>query len=101
MPLGLDCIGTPLSPGATKVMLLGSGELGKELAIEWALRHPLSPSARYEMGVGFDANWKLSGYSGKTTRFRLILDVLDYHVEEDEETQMGLRNSLAQIGVGV
>ncbi len=34
MPLGLDCIGTPLSPGATKVMLLGSGELGKELAIE-------------------------------------------------------------------
>jgi len=27
-------IGTPLQPGATKVMLLGSGELGKELAIE-------------------------------------------------------------------
>jgi len=26
-------IGTPLSPGATRVMLLGSGELGKELAI--------------------------------------------------------------------
>jgi phosphoribosylglycinamide formyltransferase 2 len=27
-------IGTPLSPSATKVMLLGSGELGKEVAIE-------------------------------------------------------------------
>lgn len=27
-------IGTPLSPGATKIMLLGSGELGKEVAIE-------------------------------------------------------------------
>ena len=27
-------IGTPLRPGATKVLLLGSGELGKELAIE-------------------------------------------------------------------
>ena len=26
-------IGTPLSPSATKVMLLGSGELGKELVI--------------------------------------------------------------------
>jgi phosphoribosylglycinamide formyltransferase 2 len=26
-------IGTPLSPSAIKVMLLGSGELGKELAI--------------------------------------------------------------------
>ena len=28
-----DAIGTPLSPSATKVMLLGSGELGKEVAI--------------------------------------------------------------------
>src|SRR5690554_2839012 len=27
-------IGTPLKTGATKVMLLGSGELGKEVAIE-------------------------------------------------------------------
>ncbi|MBI2261014.1 MAG: formate-dependent phosphoribosylglycinamide formyltransferase [Caulobacterales bacterium] len=27
-------IGTPLSPGATRVMLLGAGELGKEVAIE-------------------------------------------------------------------
>ncbi len=27
-------IGTPLSPGATRVMLLGSGELGKEVVIE-------------------------------------------------------------------
>jgi phosphoribosylglycinamide formyltransferase 2 len=27
-------IGTPLQPGATKVLLLGSGELGKEVAIE-------------------------------------------------------------------
>ena len=26
-------IGTPLSPGATRVMLLGSGELGKEVII--------------------------------------------------------------------
>ena len=26
--------GTPLSPSATRVMLLGSGELGKEVAIE-------------------------------------------------------------------
>ncbi len=27
-------IGTPLSPSATRVMLLGAGELGKEVAIE-------------------------------------------------------------------
>ena len=30
----MTTIGTPLSPTATKVMLLGSGELGKEVAIE-------------------------------------------------------------------
>lgn len=28
-------IGTPLTPGATRVMLLGSGELGKEVALEF------------------------------------------------------------------
>ncbi|MGN6513409.1 MAG: formate-dependent phosphoribosylglycinamide formyltransferase, partial [Lysobacteraceae bacterium] len=27
-------LGTPLSPHATRVLLLGSGELGKEVAIE-------------------------------------------------------------------
>ncbi|HEP7906565.1 TPA: hypothetical protein VDT14_003570 [Pseudomonas aeruginosa] len=27
-------IGTPLSPSATRVLLCGSGELGKEVAIE-------------------------------------------------------------------
>lgn len=31
---GMSRIGTPLSPSATKVMLLGSGELGKEVVIE-------------------------------------------------------------------
>ena len=30
----MSAIGTPLSPSATRVMLLGSGELGKEVAIE-------------------------------------------------------------------
>lgn len=32
-PPAVDRIGTPGSPGATRVMLLGSGELGKEVAI--------------------------------------------------------------------
>ncbi|HEY5555234.1 MAG TPA: NAD-dependent epimerase/dehydratase family protein, partial [Cellulomonas sp.] len=27
-------LGTPLTPGATRVLLLGAGELGKEVAIE-------------------------------------------------------------------
>src|SRR5512138_3791080 len=34
-PVPMSCtLGTPLTPGATRVMLLGSGELGKEVAIE-------------------------------------------------------------------
>jgi len=32
-PFSPDLLGTPLSPSATKVMLLGSGELGKEVLI--------------------------------------------------------------------
>ena len=30
----MTTLGTPLSPSATRVLLLGSGELGKEVAIE-------------------------------------------------------------------
>jgi phosphoribosylglycinamide formyltransferase 2 len=29
-----DCLGTPLFEGSAKLLLLGSGELGKEVAIE-------------------------------------------------------------------
>ena len=34
MALPMTTLGTPLSPSATRVMLLGAGELGKEVAIE-------------------------------------------------------------------
>lgn len=34
LPTGAPVIGTPLSPSATRVLLLGAGELGKEVAIE-------------------------------------------------------------------
>jgi len=34
MPSSQPSIGTPLSATATRVLLLGSGELGKEVAIE-------------------------------------------------------------------
>src|SRR5690606_10861374 len=32
--LAVSTLGTPLSPSATRVMMLGSGELGKEVVIE-------------------------------------------------------------------
>ena len=31
----MAAIGTPLSPSATRVLMCGSGELGKEVAIEF------------------------------------------------------------------
>ena len=45
-------LGTPLSPAAVKVMLLGSGELGKEVVIE---RGDLTEKV-YEGDVGTDSN---------------------------------------------
>ena len=41
-------IGTPLSPGALRVMLLGSGELGKEVIVmkmRPAIRSPIAPTS--------------------------------------------------------
>ena len=35
----MTTLGTPLSPHATRVLLLGSGELGKEVALELSLIH--------------------------------------------------------------
>lgn len=65
---------------------------GRDLAQAWALANPLSPSARYELGAGFDEKWNLSGYAKPGTRFRLIFDVLDTHVdaEDEEQTREGL-----------
>ena len=31
----MTTLGTPLSPGATKILFLGAGELGKEVVIEF------------------------------------------------------------------
>ena len=52
-------LGTPLSPAAIKVMLLGSGELGKEVVIELQRlgvetiavdRYPNAPAAQVAQG---------------------------------------------------
>lgn len=66
---------------------------GRELALRWVALSPLSTTAKYEFGMGFDADWNLSGYSSDKTRFRLILDVFDDATDEDEEngTAIGLR----------
>lgn len=67
---------------------------GAFLAVRWALEHPLSHTAKYELGVGFDADWKSVGYSNKDARFRLIFDVFDTYVEaNDEQTASGLAHT--------
>lgn len=61
---------------------------GRRLAVRWALDHPLSHTARYEMGVGFTRDWKLCGYDVPEARFHLILDTLDTYTDADEENEL-------------
>ena len=68
----------PLSPDAVIE--------GRDLALRWALANPLSPTARYELGAGFDRDWHPVGYDDPSARFRLIFDVLDIIEESDEES---------------
>lgn len=77
--------------GAAEPPLPASAVLeGRDLALAWALRHPLSPTARYELGAGFDRDWRPVGY-GPAARFRLILDVFDIVEEEAGEESGGGR----------
>lgn len=68
----------PMSPGAVFE--------GRDLAVRWAKQNPLSPTARYELGAGFTAQWHTAGYRGEGVRFRLIFDVLDEIEIADEES---------------
>lgn len=68
----------PLSPDAAFE--------GRDLALRWALANPLSPTASYELGAGFDRDWQPVGYDDPSARFRLIFDVLDTIEESDEES---------------
>lgn len=63
---------------------------GRDLALRYAAGHTFDPQARYELGVGFDRDWRPVGYSSGEARsgearFRLIFDVLEVATEEDEE----------------
>ena len=61
---------------------------GRDLALSWIARNPLSLTAEYELGLGFSASWSPTGYShaDADVRFRLIYDVVDRVDHEDEET---------------
>lgn len=59
---------------------------GRDLAVRWAKANPLSPTARYELGAGFTAEWHSAGYRSEDSRFRLIFDVLDEIEIADEES---------------
>src|SRR3569623_1265563 len=64
---GYEKIGTPLSPGATRVMLLGAGELGKEVII-----------ALLRLGVEVTAGDRYPGAPGHQVAHRaLVIDMTD------------------------
>ena len=61
---------------------------GRDLALRWAMEHPLSPTAEYERGLAFTEDWKVIGYGRCDGRFRLILDVQD-EIEDGGEEYVG------------
>ncbi len=84
----MTSIGTPLSPTATKVLLLGSGELGKEVVIELQrLGVEVIAADRYENGPAMQVahrSYTLSMLDGKRLREIVEQEKPDYIVPEIE-----------------
>lgn len=84
----MTTIGTPLSPTATKVLLLGSGELGKEVVIELQrLGVEVIAVDRYENGPAMQVahrSYTLSMLDGKRLREIVEQEKPDYIVPEIE-----------------
>lgn len=81
-------LGTPFSPTSTKVLLLGSGELGKEVAIELQrLGVEVIACDRYEDAPAMqvaDRSYTLSMLDGKALRDVIETEKPDYIVPEIE-----------------
>jgi phosphoribosylglycinamide formyltransferase 2 len=86
--IGTSAIGTPFSPTATKVLLCGSGELGKEVAIELQrLGVEVIACDRYENAPAMqvaDRSHTLSMLDGEALRSVIELEKPDYIVPEIE-----------------
>lgn len=98
-------IGTPLSASATKVMLLGSGELGKEVAIEFQRlgveviavdRYPNAPA----MQVAHRSH-VISMLDEKALRAVIEAEKPDYIVPEVEAIATGLLVELEKEGFNI
>ena len=98
-------IGTPLSASATKVMLLGSGELGKEVAIEFQRlgveviavdRYPNAPA----MQVAHRSH-VISMLDQKALRAVIEAEKPDYIVPEVEAIATGLLVELEKEGFNI
>jgi phosphoribosylglycinamide formyltransferase 2 len=84
----MACIGTPLSSSATKVLMLGSGELGKEVVIELQrLGVEVIACDRYENAPAMQVahrNHVLSMLDGEALRRVVELEKPDFIVPEIE-----------------
>ncbi|GAB3099275.1 formate-dependent phosphoribosylglycinamide formyltransferase [Aestuariicella hydrocarbonica] len=84
----MPTIGTPFSPSATKVMLCGSGELGKEVAIELQrLGVEVIACDRYDNAPAMqvaDRSYSLSMLDGTALRQVIEMEKPDYIVPEIE-----------------
>lgn len=73
---------------------------GAELANIWHAMHGLSPSALYEVGIGFsktppEGHWPVVPYDPDSNRWRLIADVIDIDEEEGLAVVLDYKSSWA------
>ncbi|PIE69502.1 MAG: phosphoribosylglycinamide formyltransferase 2 [Deltaproteobacteria bacterium] len=101
----MTAIGTPLSPTATKVLLLGSGELGKEVTIELQrLGVEVIAVDRYEHGPAMQVahrSYTLSMLDGNRLREIVYKEQPDYIVPEIEAIATDTLEELEEEGFTV
>jgi hypothetical protein len=60
---------------------------GRTLALGWLMYNGLSPTARYETGLGIRADGSACAYDDNDCRYKAAIDVIDSTVISDEETE--------------
>ena len=101
----MTTLGTPFSPSATKVLLCGSGELGKEVVIEFQrLGCEVIALDRYENAPAMqvaDRSYTLSMLDGEALEEIIKKEKPDYIIPEIEAIATDTLAELEQQGFNV
>jgi hypothetical protein len=66
-------------------MSVDAAARGRQLAVDWLLFNPPSPTARYEAGLAVNRRWEPVAYDAPDAYYRAALDVLDIIEDTDED----------------